>query len=344
MEIEKLVRPNILALKAYSSARDEYSSTGEAVLLDANENPYKSAVNRYPDPYQREVKSKLAEIKSVKPSQIFLGNGSDEAIDLIFRIFCEPGKDNIVITDPTYGMYEVSAGINNIEIIKAPLNTDFSLDPGAVLTAINENTKVVFLCSPNNPSGNLLDEAAIEKIADSFNGILVVDEAYIDFAGTASFAKNLDKYKQLIVLQTFSKAWGMAGVRLGMAFANQEIISLFNKVKPPYNINELTQQYALQQLSNPELIRKNIVQIIAERDKLKRELESLPSVDMVFPSDSNFLLVRFSNAKTLFDQLVEKKIIVRDRSKVRFGDNCLRITVGTPEENNLLIDTLKALQ
>jgi len=342
MEINKLVRPSILSLKGYSSARDEFSGN-DATLLDANENPFPTKVNRYPDPYQRELKKKIAELKEVSIDQIFLGNGSDEAIDLIFRIFCEPGVDNIATVEPTYGMYQVSADINNIPVTRASLTSDFTLDSNEVLTKISENTKIIFLCSPNNPSGNDLEASQINTIIENFKGIVVVDEAYIDFAEQPSFTKRLNDYQNLIVLQTFSKAWGMAGLRLGMAFASPQIIKLFNKVKPPYNVNTLTQQYAIEALSNVNEVTEKIRTLIKERTRLTDELEQLKIVKRVFPSAANFLLVRFENASEVFNYLTDLNIIVRDRSKVRYGDNCLRITIGTEKENTELLNALKKL-
>ncbi|UII26653.1 histidinol-phosphate transaminase [Fulvivirga maritima] len=343
MNIQNLVRANIRALQPYSSARDEFTGNGE-VFLDANENPFETEVNRYPDPYQRAIKENLAPIKAVRPAQIFLGNGSDEAIDLIIRIFCEPGKEKIIISDPSYGMYQVSAGINNIEVIKVPLSENFEFIAENMLKEADENTKVAFLCSPNNPSGNALDSAEVEKFIQSFEGIVVVDEAYIDFSSSKSFTEKLEIYPNLIVMQTFSKAWGMAGLRLGMAFASEEIIGLINKVKPPYNINILTQKAALEALSNEDKVKAEIELILQQKDWLQKEFTELPVTEHIFPSDSNFLLVKFKDAKGLFDYLIAKEIIVRDRRKVRFGDNCLRITVGTPEENKKLIAAIKNYQ
>ncbi|WP_306309363.1 histidinol-phosphate transaminase [Fulvivirga ligni] len=343
MSIQQLVRPNIQALLPYSSARDEFTGNGE-VFLDANENPFETEVNRYPDPYQRAIKEKLAPIKGVSPSQIFLGNGSDEAIDLIIRIFCEPGQDQIIISDPSYGMYQVSAGINNIEVIKVPLTENFEFSAKEMLGAVQDKTKVAFLCSPNNPSGNSLDTSEVEEFIKSFQGIVVVDEAYIDFASTPSFTDKLDTFPNLIVMQTFSKAWGMAGLRLGMAYASEEIISLFNKVKPPYNINTLTQKAALEALNNEAKVKQEIQIILEQREWLKEQLSAISITEKIFPSDSNFLLVKFQDAKGLFDFLIEKEIIVRDRRKVRFGENCLRITVGTADENKKLITAIKTYQ
>ena len=339
-ELTSLVRNNIQQLAPYSSARDEFEGNGE-VFLDANENPYDCGFNRYPDPYQRQLKSKLANMKGVAPSQLFLGNGSDEAIDLTLRIFCEPGRDNIIVTDPTYGMYAVSAAINNIEVIKVPLTERFDLSASSLLSAVNEYTKVIFICSPNNPSGNSLNMDEIDKVITSFEGIVVVDEAYIDFSTFPSYSQKLDRFPNLIVLQTFSKAWGIAGLRLGIAYATEPIISWFNKVKPPYNINTYSQQIALEKLDEEDKVRGQIAEILAQRDRLQEELKKLPIVMEVFPSDTNFLLVRFTEAQKIFRYLVDREIIVRDRSKVKFGANCLRITVGTPSENSKLLEALK---
>jgi len=342
MEIEQLVRKNILALKPYSSARDEYSGE-DAILMDANENPFETAVNRYPDPYQRAIKKKLSQLKNIKDDSIFLGNGSDEAIDLLLRIFCEPGRDEIIITDPTYGMYEVSASINEIGVNKVPLKDDFRLSSHEVLDAVRANTKIIFLCSPNNPSGNLLDTKEVDQIIKQFEGIVVIDEAYIDFAEQPSYVEQLEEYANLVVLQTFSKAWGMAGVRLGMAFSSKFIIDLLNKVKPPYNINRLTQDFVLKMLSAPELIKDKTDLILKNRSELIAALKEVHQVDKIYPTDSNFILVRFRNAERVFKYLMEENIILRDRTRVLHGKNCLRITVGTKEENIKLIEALKQL-
>lgn len=342
MEIEKLVRPNILALKPYSSARDEYTGSA-STLLDANENPFPTEVNRYPDPYQRKLKGAISKLKQVEATNIFLGNGSDEAIDLLFRTFCRPGLDNVVSIDPTYGMYEVSAGINDVAIKKVPLTKNFELNADLLLKAIDENTKLIFICSPNNPSGNLLYNNEIEKVIEEFKGLVVIDEAYIDFAKSPSFTNRLDKFENLVILQTFSKAWGMAGVRLGMAFANEKIIKLFNKVKPPYNINELTQKFALQQLENMDAIQTLTNVLIEERERLDAALNKFAVVIKTYPSDSNFILTKFKDSEQVYRSLVEQQIIVRDRSKVLYGDNCLRITVGTPDENNQLLKALSQI-
>lgn len=343
MNIQDKVRPNILNLSPYSSARDEFEGNGE-VFLDANENPYETGLNRYPDPYQRQLKQQIASLKKVDQNQIFLGNGSDEAIDLVIRIFCEPGTDNIVISDPTYGMYAVSAAINNVAVKKVALSKDFSFMANEMLKVVDVNTKLIFICSPNNPSGNALNAYEVAKVIENFDGIVVIDEAYIDFSMQASFTLQLEKYKNLIILQTFSKAWGLAGLRLGMAFSSPEIIKLMNKVKPPYNINILTQKEALSALADKEKVKEAISNILQERDMLMAKLSGLSIVNHIFPSDSNFLLVRFNGSQAIFKYLMEKGIIVRDRSKVVHGENCLRLTVGTPEENINLVQALKEYQ
>ncbi len=343
MSIEKFVRPNIRKLKPYSSARDEFEGNGE-VFLDANENPYETGVNRYPDPYQRELKKEIAKIKKVPAKNIFLGNGSDEAIDLIIRIFCEPGEDNIIVSDPTYGMYQVSADIHDVEVLKVPLSPEFEFSAQHTLAKVNDSTKLIFICSPNNPSANNLSVDEIEKVISEFDGVVVIDEAYIDFSDQKSFSLKLEQYPNLIVLQTFSKAWGLAGLRLGLAYASQEIIAYLNKVKPPYNINQLTQQKALQVLKDKSLVDENIKSLLAERDKLRFELEQLPNVIEILPSETNFLMVRFENAADVFQYLLSNEVIVRDRSKALHCEKCLRITVGTPEENKKLIADLKSYQ
>lgn len=344
MRLSSLVRPNILALKAYSSARDEYQSTEDVTLLDANENPYESNYNRYPDPYQRELKSQISELKGVDTNCIFLGNGSDEAIDLIFRIFCEPTLDNIIIPDPTYGMYEVSAAIQNIEVRRVPLSQNFELKTDDILAATDIRSKVLFLCNPNNPTGNLLDKNSIKELLERFNGIVVIDEAYVDFSNSDSFTNELDQYDNLIVLQTFSKAWGLAGLRLGMAFCSEEIIKLFNKVKAPYNLSISTQRLALDLLRETKASTEaNIKSIIESREYVRQELGKMDIIDKIYDSESNFLLVKFKNHETAYNQLKFSKLIVRDRSKALNCNGCLRITIGTPKENENLIKTLKAL-
>jgi len=343
MNLQNLVRKNIRNLKPYSSARDEFK--GEAsVYLDANENPYNNNVNRYPDPLQWEVKEKISQIKGVAKEKIMLGNGSDEPIDLIFRVFCEPETDNVVAIDPTYGMYQVSADINNVEYRKVLLDSNFDFNSDHLLQQTDENTKAIFLCSPNNPTGNSLNRNEIVKTIENFEGIVVVDEAYIDFSSQTSFLKDLDKYPNLIVFQTFSKAWAGAGIRLGMAFASEEIIRLFNKVKYPYNVNKLTQNYALDLLSNDQDVKDKVAIILEERSKLQQALSNLPCVEKVYPSDSNFILVKVNDADKIYQELVNEGIIVRNRNKISLCMNCLRITVGSEEENSELIFSLKNLK
>jgi len=342
MNIDKLLRNNIKALKPYSSARDEFS--GEAdVYLDANENPFNKPYNRYPDPLQWAVKEKIAAIKNIAPEKIFLGNGSDEPIDIIFRAFCEPGVDNMVSIDPTYGMYQVAADINNVEVRKVKLNEDFGFSAQKLLDATNLYTKVIFVCSPNNPTANLLDKTEIIKLITGFDGLVVVDEAYIDFSPESSLLSELDQYENLIVLQTFSKAWGMAGIRLGMAFAQPEIIRIFNKVKYPYNINILTQKKALKLMDKIQEKEEWVKTILQERGKMVKKLFKLPFVQVVYPSDANFILVKMSDARGIYEYLTEQKIIVRDRSKVTLCDDCLRITIGSPKENKKLRKALGKL-
>lgn len=342
MNLQNLVRKNIWELKPYSSARDDFKGAA-SVYLDANENPLNDKYNRYPDPLQWVLKEKIAKVKNADPKNIFLGNGSDEPIDLVIRVFCEPRIDNIVAIDPTYGMYQVCAEINDVEYRKVLLNDDFQLDAQSLLNKTDENTKLIFLCSPNNPTGNLLNRKEIEKILASFSGIVVVDEAYIDFASEKTWINDLGKYSNLIVLQTFSKAWGLAAVRLGMAFASIEIIKLFNKVKYPYNVNILTQNYVSQELDKFELRKQWIKTLLDGRDYLNSELVKLPFVQKVYPTDANFILVKVPDVNNLYKQLADKGIIVRNRNSVSLCAGCLRITVGTDEENKTLIDTLQKL-
>ncbi|PZX53857.1 histidinol-phosphate aminotransferase [Algoriphagus ratkowskyi] len=345
-DLTPLLRPHIVNLLPYTSARDEYTGK-EGIFLDANENPYGSVTdedyNRYPDPYQHELKAEIAEIKQVKPSQIFLGNGSDEAIDLLFRAFCNPGKDNVILLPPTYGMYEVSAGINDVETRKIPLTADFQLQPNLILQAVDENTKIIFVCSPNNPSGNKVDREDILKLLQEFNGLVVVDEAYIDFSDEPSFTTLLNEYKNLLVMQTFSKAWGLASLRLGMAFASKDMIKILNRIKPPYNISGLTQQTVLAALKNVDKVNAMIADILQERDYLRNELAKLDYVEKIHPSHANFLLVKMPNASHVYDDLIEEKIIVRNRAKVQLCEECLRITVGTRTENTAFIQALKKI-
>ena len=343
-DLNLLLRPHIAKLQPYTSARDEYTGT-EGVFLDANENPFGSITaqdfNRYPDPYQSQLKSKISEIKQVRPSQIFLGNGSDEAIDLLFRAFCRPGIDNVILLPPTYGMYEVSASINDIEIRKIPLTEDFQLQPEKILAKADAQSKILFICSPNNPSANKVKREAILELLQHFNGLVVVDEAYIDFSDEPSFITHLDEFPNLLVMQTFSKAWGLASLRLGMAFASESIIQILNKIKPPYNISGLTQETVLEAIQDLPKVKKMIKEILQERDFLTAELEKLSFVQKIHPSHANFLLVKIPNAGKVYDLLIEEKVIVRNRSKVLLCEDCLRITVGTRAEN---LSLLKALQ
>jgi histidinol-phosphate aminotransferase len=341
-DINTLVRKNILTMKPYSSARDEFK--GEAdIYLDANENPYQSPYNRYPDPLQRRVKDELATVKEVRPEQIFLGNGSDEAIDLIIRAFCEPNQDSILITEPTYGMYSVCAEVNAVNVQQVLLTPDFDLDLEAFPKTFDATTKVIFLCSPNNPTGNLLSRDRILEVLKRFYGLVVIDEAYIDFAKGKSFLQDLDKYPNLVVLQTFSKAWGLAGLRLGMAFASEAIINILNKIKYPYNVNIRTQELALDALENRHVMEDWVKQIVQQRARVIKALEKLRITEKVFPTDSNFVLVRVQDAPATYKYLLEQKIIVRDRSRVVLCYNCLRITIGTPEENERLLNALEEL-
>jgi histidinol-phosphate aminotransferase len=345
--LEGLLRDNIKNLVPYSSARDEFK--GEAsIFLDANENSYGSPIeaqyNRYPDPLQWKVKKRLSEIKGVPPQNIFLGNGSDEAIDILFRAFCRPGVDNVITVPPTYGMYEVSANINDVAIKKVPLTIDYQLDLEGISEAIDENTKMIFICSPNNPTANSINREDIETVLANFPGLVVIDEAYINYSRQKSFIQELTEYGNLVVLQTLSKAWGLAALRVGMAFASEEIIEVFNKVKPPYNINEASQQLALEALTHVDKVNNWIKETIKEREKLVAELLQLPFVVKIFPSDANFILAKTTDAKDIYNFLVERGIIVRDRSKVELCEGSLRITIGTPEENNTLIETLKTYQ
>lgn len=344
MNWKNLVRPHILNLKPYTSARDEFSGTAH-VFLDANENPFGSVgggqLNRYPDPLQRAIKEKLARIKGLKEERIFLGNGSDEAIDLLYRIFCEPHQDNVILCPPTYGMYQVSADIHAVEAREVPLTLDFQLQVDEILKTANEHTKMLFICSPNNPTANLMKEESVLRLVKEFPGIVVVDEAYIDFSAKPSFISQLDNFSNLLVLQTFSKAWGLAAIRLGMAFAHPETISLMNKVKPPYNISELNQQEALKALENESQLKIWVEETLSLRTDLSGILSQMQGVEKVYPSDANFILAKVKNARKVYEALVIKGIIVRDRSKVTLCNDCLRITIGTAKENMELVEGLK---
>jgi len=334
-----LARKNIQNLKPYSSARHEFKGTAK-VYLDANESPFNNGMNRYPDPMQWKVKTPLARIKKVKPENIFLGNGSDEPIDLLMRIFCEPGIDNIITLPPTYGMYQVSADINNVEVRKVNLTPDYQLDVDAILAAVDDYSKILFICSPNNPTGNSIDRADIETLVQQFKGVVVIDEAYIDFSSEESCIDFIETYPNVVILQTFSKAWGMANIRLGKAFSNTEIIGLLNKVKPPYNISELTQKAALLAFKHRDKVREAVATILRERSRLEDNLSRYDFVEEVYPSDANFILAKVQAPKKLYDFLVTRGIIVRDRSTVTLCGGCLRFTVGQPTENDSLIAAL----
>jgi histidinol-phosphate aminotransferase len=343
-DLESVVRENIRRLKPYSSARSEFAGSAE-VFLDANENAFGSPAgygyNRYPDPLQKELKERLLEIRSVDPSKIFVGNGSDEAIDLLFRIFCEPGRDQCIVCPPTYGMYQVSADINDVTVNEVPLTPEFQLDVSAVLSAITPRTRLIFICSPNNPTGNLMRREDVKRIAEEFNGIVVVDEAYIDFAAAESVITELPNFPNLVVLQTFSKAWAMAGLRVGLAFASAEIISLMNRVKPPYNVSGIAQRAVVDALERQGDVAVWVSKTIEERSRLVDSLSRFDFVRGIYPSDANFLLVRMNDARMLYEFLVTEKIIVRDRSNVQFCAGCLRITVGNVEENDRLVAALE---
>jgi len=343
-ELDKLVRENIKKMTPYSSARHEFAGEA-AIFLDANENSFGSPLqqnyNRYPDPLQQKLKEKISNIKGVPIQNIFLGNGSDEAIDLLFRIFCEPGKDNVIILPPTYGMYEVCAELNDVQVKKVPLLPNFQLNLEAIEQSIDSNTKIIFVCSPNNPTGNSINRNDIEILLNNYNGLVIIDEAYINYARQKTFIPELTEYPNLVILQTLSKAWGLAGLRLGMAFAGQRVIDYLNKVKYPYNINTATQQLAIEALNNISSVNNWTRTTVEQREWLISQLSNLGFVNKIYPSDANFILVKMQNAKSFYDYLTGKGIIVRDRSKVILCDECLRITIGTPDENKQLIDALK---
>ncbi len=341
MSLEQLVRKNIWSLAPYSSARDEYSGKEAHIFLDANENPYNEPYNRYPDPLQRELKAQLSKVKGVPVENIFLGNGSDEAIDLAYRIFCEPGRDNVVSIAPTYGMYKVCADINDVECRQVLLDEHYQFHAADLLAACDSHTKIIWLCSPNNPTGNSLNRDEMLKVVEGFDGIVVVDEAYIDFAQQLSLRQELPAHPNLIILQTMSKAWGSAAIRLGMAFASKDIINIYNKVKYPYNVNLLTQQQASEMLRDPYEVDKTVKVLLQERARLMLAFQELPICQQVFPTDANFFLARMSDAQKIYDYLVERGIIVRNRSRIQLCDNCLRITIGTRSENNELVAALR---
>ncbi len=340
-DLISLVRPNIWALKPYSCARDEYKGKEASVFLDANENPYNTPLNRYPDPLQWEVKTLLARIKGVLPEQIFLGNGSDEAIDLVFRVFCRPGQDNVVAIAPTYGMYQVCADVNDVKYRPVLLNEDYTLNADRLLSAADENTKVIFLCTPNNPTGNDLQAEEINKVINGFPGIVVIDEAYGDFTSAPQYRHQLDKYPNIIVLNTMSKAWGCAAIRLGMAFAAEAIIELFNRVKYPYNVNVLTQNQALEILQNAPKVHEWLRMILREREQLLPAFAQLPITKKVYPTNANFFLAKMTDADAIYRYLIDQGIVVRNRNTVQLCGDCLRITVGTPSESNALLGALR---
>lgn len=344
MNLNKLIRPAVKAMKSYSSARDEFESQDkDLVFLDANENPFPNGLNRYPDPQQMQLKNKLAALKGLRPSQILCGNGSDEVLDLIFRAFCEPNEDGIITLTPTYGMYAVLANLNGIQQQCVSLTADFQIDVPAVLNAIRPNSKLLFICSPNNPSGNVMSRTAIKEILKAFKGLVVIDEAYIDFTDTESWLEDLSEHPNLVVTQTLSKAYGLAGIRLGICYASEEIIAVLNKIKPPYNINSLTQKAAISAISQRENTKQQLKTILDQRTELIREFKKIAWIEKLYPTDANFILIRVDNANLRYEQLKNKGIIVRNRTREDGCTNCLRITVGTAEENKRLINTLNTL-
>jgi histidinol-phosphate aminotransferase len=344
MTIDNLIRKNIKKMSAYSSARDEFNADESNYLfLDANENPFDSDYNRYPDPYQHQLKDAISKIKQIPKENILLGNGSDEVLDLIFRAFCEPREDEIISMPPTYGMYDVLANLNDIESVKVPLKKGFQIDTEAVKASITSNTKLIFICSPNNPSGNLLQINDIKSILDEFDGLVVIDEAYIDFATNSSFISELNDFPNLIITQTFSKALAHAGIRVGMCFASERIISVLNKIKPPYNINQLSQKKALEVVQNYETYLFQVEIIKSERELLSKELKNIKWIHYIHPSESNFLLCEVDNANYRYEQLLSRKVVVRNRTNQHLCENCLRFTVGTPEQNQILLDTIKQI-
>ncbi len=345
-DLQKIVRENVKNLTPYSSARKEFSGAAQ-IFLDANENSFGSPLaqnyNRYPDPLQSEIKKKVAELHNLKPGEIFVGNGSDEAIDLLFRIFCRPQIDNVLICPPTYGMYEVSAEINDVKVKRANLTKDFEFAFDAIQNEFDENTKLLFICSPNNPTGNSFNREEILRVVEIFGGIVIIDEAYIHFSREQSFVSEINNFPNLVVLQTFSKAWGLAGLRVGLALANEEIITLFNKVKPPYNVSEIAQQAILRALENKSQAEKTIAEIIEERERLIKRLQKLSCVKKVYPSDANFVLVKTTAAEKIYKFLLAEKIVVRNRNNVELCAGCLRITIGTSEENDNLLEAISKI-
>lgn len=344
-DINTLVRENVKAMKPYSSARDEFEDfdTAEMIFLDANENPFENGVNRYPDPQQTTVKSVLAQHNGVDKNQILLGNGSDEVLDLLFRAFCEPKIDNVITLPPTYGMYGVLANLNAIENREVLLSTDFQPQLDAIMKAVDTNSKMIFLCSPNNPTGNSFSEKSVHYLLDNFKGLVVIDEAYIDFSDKASWIQKIKDYPNLIITQTLSKAYGLAGIRLGICYASADIISVLNKIKPPYNVNELTQKRALERLANPNQIKEEIISIIAQREQLLKVLNEVNFVSKIYPTEANFILIKVDNANQRYDELIAKGIVIRNRTTQPLCENTLRLTIGTEEENQKLIAALKSL-
>ena len=344
--LENLIRENIKSLKPYSSARDEYkdATIDDMIFLDANENPFQNGVNRYPDPQQNNVKDLLSDIKGISKENILLGNGSDEVLDLIFRAFCEPKKDNIITLPPTYGMYSVLANINAIENRKILLNTDYQPKVNQILDAVDEQSKILFLCSPNNPSGNSFSVEKVEELLQKFKGLVVIDEAYIDFSEQNSWINKLDLFPNLIITQTLSKAYGLAGIRLGVCYASKEIVTILNKIKPPYNVNELTQQKAINRLQNMQNVEEEVEKIKQERNKLIKSLKEVSFIKIIYPTDCNFVLVKVDDATKRYNQLIEKGIVIRNRTTQPLCENCLRFTVGTSKENERLIQSLKELE
>jgi histidinol-phosphate aminotransferase len=344
MNLNKLLRKNILGMKPYSSARDEYKDLqADMVFLDANENPFDTPLNRYPDPQQTRLKESIASQKKVSTDQLLLGNGSDEVLDLIFRAFCEPNQDSILTTPPTYGMYDVLANLNAVDNILVPLSPDFQLEVDSILDAIKPQTKLLFICSPNNPSGNSVERKAIERLLKNFNGLVVIDEAYIDFTKDHSWTQVLEEYPNLIVTQTLSKAYGLAGIRLGICYASKEIIAVLNKIKPPYNINSLTQEAAVKAFENKDSVQAQIESILNERSNLINAFKSVPFIKKIYPSEANFILIEVDDANKRYEELIKNGIVVRNRSSQLHCENCLRITVGTPSENTQLITLLNTL-
>ena len=345
MDVQRLIRRSVKALKPYASARDDFKDFDkEMIFLDANESPYNNGVNRYPDPQQNKVKHLLSELKNIPSQNILLGNGSDEVLDLIFRGFCEPNQDNVIILPPTYGMYEVLANINSVEIIKVELNNDFQPIVDQILNAVNRKSKILFLCSPNNPSGNSFDRNQVKMLIEQFTGLVVIDEAYIDFSERQSWLNRLEEFPNLVVTQTLSKAYGMAGIRLGICYASPEIISILNKIKPPYNVNELTQQKAMERLLNQNAVKKEIQNIKQQRDWMIEKLQAVKLISKIYPTDANFVLVKVDDATKRYNQLIDKGIVVRNRTNQPLCYNCLRLTVGTPSEIKTLINALNELK